>query len=259
MKRTFYLLVISLLSSVLLLGGCKDTYKVIKSNSRNEIVQRDFSTQDSLYGLVDPYKNKLENRMSEVINESVVDMEIGVPEGILGNYISDLVLSSGRLMSSESIDFCLLNNGGLRTPILKGEVTRGMIYELMPFENELVVLTMSGEKIAELIAYIAKKTYGATNAKSGVPVSGIRIRLGDGEVTDVMIGVKQFDPMQEYRVITSDYLSQGGDDMAFFLEPLKTVSLNIKLRDVILDYIQNLASKDIKMNGALDGRIYIAE
>lgn len=259
MKTTLYILILSFLSSIILLGGCKDRYKVIKSNSRNDVVQRDFSTQDSLYGLVEPYKSQLETKMSEVINECVVDMEIGVPEGLLGNYVSDLVLTSSRIKSSVGIDFCLLNNGGLRTPIMKGKVTRGMIYELMPFENELVVLTMSGEKIADLISYIAKKTYGATNAKSGVPVSGIRIRLGGGEVTDVMIGIKQFDPKKEYRVVTSDYLSQGGDDMTFFLDPLKTEKLNIKLRDVILDYIINLASKDIKMNAALDGRIYIAE
>lgn len=259
MKTTFYILIISFLSSIVLLEGCKDRYKVIKSNSRNEVVQRDFSTQDSLYDLVDPYKSKLTSKMSEVINQSVVDMEIGVPEGLLGDFVADLVLTSSRVISSNEIDFSLLNNGGLRTPIMKGDVTRGMIYELMPFENELVVLTLSGEKVTELVSYIAAKTYGATNAKSGVPVSGIRIRLAGGQVTDVMIGIRQFDPQKEYRVVTSDYLAQGGDDMTFFLNPIKTENLNVKLRDVILNYIINLASKDIKMNAALDGRIDIAE
>ena len=110
MKRTFYILIISLLSSIFLLGGCKDTYKVIKSNSRNEVVQRDFSTQDSLYGLITPYKNKLDSSMSEVLNHSEIDMEIGIPEGILGNYICDIVLSMGRNKSTGQIDFCLLNN-----------------------------------------------------------------------------------------------------------------------------------------------------
>ena len=235
MKTTVYILVSIMFFSAVLLQGCKDTYKVIKSNSRNEVVQRDFSTQDSLYGFVEPYKNKLESKMSEVLNESVVDMEIGVPEGVLGNFVADLVLTESRTKTTEFIDFSLLNNGGLRTPILKGEVTRRMVYELMPFENELVVLTLSGEKVAELITHVAKKTSGATSAKSGVPVSGIRIRMTNAEVTDVMIGMMQFDQDKEYRVVTSDYLAQGGDDMKFFLEPIKTESLNVKLRDVILD------------------------
>ncbi len=259
MKTTFYIFILALLSSTFLLGGCKDRYKVIKSNSRNEVVQRDFSTEDSLYGLVAPYKNKLETRMSEVINECSVDMEIGVPEGVLGNFVSDLVLVSSAELSQSDIDFSLLNNGGLRTPIMKGEVTRGMIYELMPFENELVVLTLSGEKVAELISYIAKKTQGATSAKSGVPVSGIRIELSNGEVADVEIGNEKFDPKQNYKVVTSDYLAQGGDDMIFFLNPIATEKLNVKLRDVILNYISELGSKNIKMNATLDGRIYIAE
>ena len=259
MKTTFYIFIFALLSSIILLEGCKDSYKVIKSNSRNEVVQTDFSTQDSLYGLVEPYKNKLDSMMSEVIGKSLIDMEIGVPEGLLGDFVADLVLVSSRLKYSGEIDFCLLNNGGLRTPIMKGDVTRGMIYELMPFENELVVVTLSGEKVVELINYITNKTYNATNAKSGVPVSGIRIRLGNGEVTDVMIGIKQFDPKKEYKVVTSDYLSQGGDDMTFFIDPIKTEELNVKLRDMILNYVINLGKKKIELNAALDGRIYIAE
>ena len=259
MKTTYSILIVALLSSVIFLEGCKHRYKVIKSNSKNEVVQTDFSTQDSLYGLVEPYKNQLENRMSEVINSSLIDMEIGVPEGLLGDFVADLVLPSSRLKYANQVDFCLLNNGGLRTPIMKGDVTRGMIYELMPFENELVVVTLGGEKVAELINYVAQKTFNATNAKSGVPVSGIRIRLGNGEVTDVMIGIKQFDPNKEYTVVTSDYLSQGGDDMTFFLDPIKTEGLDVKLRDVILEHVINLGKKEIKLNAALDGRVYIAE
>jgi 2',3'-cyclic-nucleotide 2'-phosphodiesterase (5'-nucleotidase family) len=259
MKTSFKFFFYLLFSLLILVAGCKDRYKVIKSNSRNDTVQRDFSTQDSLYAFIAPYKNKLDSSMSEVLCISEIDMEIGVPEGILGNYICDIVLSVGRQKTTEQIDFSLLNNGGLRTPIMKGEVTRGMIYELMPFENELVVVTLSGEKMVELIQYVATKTMGATNAKSGVPVSGIRIRMGNGEVTDVMVGMYQFDPAKSYNVVTSDYLAQGGDNMNFFLDPIKSESLNVKLRDAIIDYIITLKSKNINMNAALDGRVYIAE
>ena len=59
-----------------------------------------------------------------------------------------------RPSNNHHIDFCLLNNGGLRTSLPQGNITRRKIFELMPFENELVVVTISKEKMTDLKAYL---------------------------------------------------------------------------------------------------------
>lgn len=196
--------------------------------------------------------------MSEVLNTCNVDMERGVPEGLLNNFVADLTLSTARMKSTAFVDLCLLNNGGLRVPIMKGDVTRGMIFELMPFENELLVLDLAGEEMTDLINYIVKRSAGE-NTKTGVSMSGMRVTITDGKATQVMIGTTTFAPEKTYRVVTSDYLAGGGDEMTFFAGAVKSEKLNVRLRDAILDYIITLAKKDINIDAELDGRVYISE
>lgn len=244
--------------SALLLGSCTNSYKVIESSSKNNTVISELSTTDSLYVIAEPYKNKLESSMSEVMNIALVDLERGAPEGLLNNFVADLTLSVAKEYSAKNIDFCLLNNGGLRTPLMKGEVTRGMVYELMPFENELLVLDISGDQMVDLINYVVDRSIG-DNAKTGVSLSGMRVTISDGVATHVMMGVNTFDPEKTYRVVTSDYLAGGGDDMTFFTELESVEKLGVKLRDAILDYISTLAEKGINIDAELDGRVYIRE
>lgn len=244
--------------STLLLGSCTNSYKVIESSSANNTVISDLSTTDSLYVITMPYKTKLESSMSEVLNESVIDMEVGVPEGLLNNFIGDLTLSVARRKSSADVDISLLNNGGLRIPLLKGPVTRRMIFELMPFENELIVLDLPGEQMIELINYVVERSSGGV-ARTGVALSGMRVTISNGKAAHVMIGTQVFDEDQTYRVVTSDYLAGGGDEMYFFANASTTENLGVKLRDAIISYLTEINDKGIKLDAELDGRIYISE
>lgn len=244
--------------STLLLGSCTNSYKVIETSSANNTVISDLSTTDSLYVITKPYKSQLESSMSEVLNVSEVDLERDVPEGLLNDFIADLTLSVAREKSESFVDICLLNNGGLRTPIMKGDVTRGMLFELMPFENELLVLDLKGDQMIELINYIVDRSTGS-NSKTGVAISGIRVVISEGLASEVMVGIKKFDADKTYRVVTSDYLAGGGDEMTFFEGAVKSENINTKLRDAIIEYIVQMADKGIKIDAELDGRVYISE
>lgn len=245
--------------TVLLLDGCKNSYKVIETSSKNNTVDFDFSTSDSLYSLVRPFKERLEVSMSEVLNQADVDLEVGVPEGLLNNFVADLSVEMFEQKFSDlRLDICLFNNGGLRTPIVKGNVTRGMLFELMPFENELVLVKLSGAKVTEMIEYIVDRSLKGV-VRTGVSVSGVRIEIGNGVATKVLVQEIEFDADQDYYVLTSDYLAGGGDEMNFFLDPLEYHTLGMKLRDVIIDYIVQLKEKGLPIHSELDGRVYMAE
>jgi 2',3'-cyclic-nucleotide 2'-phosphodiesterase (5'-nucleotidase family) len=142
----------------------------------------------------------------------------------------------------------MLNNGGLRTSLPAGAISKGKIFELMPFENMLVVLTISGAQMKNLLAYIGKS--------KGVPVSGMQMKIdSEGGVKQVMIGGLPFDENKNYRVATSDYLAGGGDKMGFFKNPVSNELLSRKLRDALIEEMVMLQQQGKKLEPVLDKRI----
>jgi 2',3'-cyclic-nucleotide 2'-phosphodiesterase (5'-nucleotidase family) len=125
---------------------------------------------------------------------------------------------------------CILNNGGLRTALPKGEITRGKIFELMPFENELTVITLTGSNAMRMFEYLA--------GSGGAPVAGIKMGIDNGKPVHVYLGTESFDSLKTYRVVTSDYLANGGDKYSFFKQPLAREDLGIKVRDAIIHFIE---------------------
>lgn len=242
----------TLLLLPLVLSACSFSPK-IASVERNFVELNDsIVSPDSLtLALIAPYKKRIDNEMHEVLIISEMPFIKGQPESLLGNLIADLILKKSKEYYSdkeESIHFCLLNNGGLRTSLPIGEITRGKIYELMPFENELVVLTLSGEKTKMLFNYIARA--------EGMPVSGIKMGVSQGKAVNILINGQAFDESKNYKVVTSDYLSGGGDKMSFFNDPIKIENLNEKLRDAIIEYMKEEHKKGNLLNSKLDQRIY---
>ncbi len=199
------------------------------------------------------YREPLEEVMKSVIAYSEQSMERGTPEGLLNNFVADLTLKIGsRVYDPEDdkpIDFCLLNYGGLRTSIPKGAVTKSRVYELMPFENELVVVTLTPEKTYELFKYLA-------SSERGMPVSGIRLGIKDEYPEVIKIRGESFDENRNYKVLTSDYLAHGGDNMNFFLQPINYELVGIKLRDAIIHHMENVHEQGRKISSVLDERIF---
>ena len=105
---------------------------------------------------------------------------------------------------------------------------------LMPFENEIVVAELSGEKIKEMLTYLER-------AKTAHPVSGIQIEMDqDYKVTSAKIKGEEIDEDKTYFVATSDYLQKGGDNMSFFKNPIELYKVDYKLRNAIIDYFKKV-------------------
>ena len=188
--------------------------------------------------------------MNEVLIVSAEEFpkERGIPETKLGNLVADLSLEIANKLynptDNHNIDFCLLNNGGLRTSLPKGEITRGKIFELMPFENELVVVTITKPNLVTLIEYL--KSVG------GQPISGGLTIKSESGIADV---VADWSNYRSIKILTSDYLANGGDNMNFFLNPIKIEPIGIKLRDAIIQYCKEQNKQGKQLVGKLDGRI----
>ena len=206
--------------------------------------------------IIEIYRAPLQEEMNRVLVYSAEPMRKGTPEDLLNNFVADLVLDVGRRLyhaeGGQQIDFCLLNYGGLRTSLPQGPITTSSVFELMPFENEMVVLSLTPENTWALFEYVASRSVGT-------PVSGIRIGIKDRQVYDVSIGGEPFDPDRIYNVLTSDFLAGAGDNMRFFLDPVRADIIGMRIRDAIILYMEEQHAAGNRITSKLDGRIYYAE
>jgi 2',3'-cyclic-nucleotide 2'-phosphodiesterase (5'-nucleotidase family) len=191
---------------------------------------------------------KMDSIMNEVLGRSDQELLKGLPESSLGDFVSDAVLKkTNENYPVVAADICLLNNGGLRSQLPKGTITLGNVFELMPFENAITVLTLSGEKTKQLFESLVEN--------NGAPFAGATVIAKGKKMTELKINGKDFDITKTYKVATSDYLAAGGDKYLFFNDPIKIEPLNYKLRDAIVDYIKDETKKGKTIKVEMDGRI----
>ena len=232
-----------------LLSSCLSYRPVIKYDSA--IYEIKPSLADSAMNAhIAPYKSEMDQEMNVILAVSQQPMERGTPAGLLGNFVTDVILKKSKEYCADScnIDFCVLNNGGLRNSLPKGNITRGNVFELMPFENTVVIVTLNGSEIKELADFIANK--------GGVPVSGLRMKIKNGMASEVTIGERALDLNRRYTVSTSDYLANGGDNMTFFSKTIRTISTGKKVRDIIIEHLSEENQKGRTIVVKEDGRIY---
>ncbi|HIA10820.1 MAG TPA: hypothetical protein EYN69_01950 [Flavobacteriales bacterium] len=237
--------------------SCSDTAKITKVESSMIVFSAETTPEidAATVELIKPYKMKLEADMSAVLALNEAAMFKSNPEGALGNFVADLTLKKTNDYCKESgikpANLCLLNNGGLRTSLPEGEITKRRVFELMPFENELVILTLSGAKTQQLFNYLGRI--------NGMPLSGATMSINNKKPGDVMIGGVAMDTTKQYRVVTSDYLAYGGDKMRFFKNPVNFELVHHKLRDAIIEFIIEEHAAGRKLSAKKDGRIKVVE
>lgn len=232
-------------------SACKNK-KAIQANRLNNVEINNSSASDSLVSsMIQPYKTELDKKMLDTLNFAEVDLLKGRPESTLGNFVADLSFEIGTAVyqpeDGKAIDFCLLNEGGLRVAIAKGPITLGTTYEVMPFRNELVVITMSYEKTMELFDYLA--------LSGGEPISKASMVIKDGMAKDILINGQAPDSTRNYKVLTSDYLARGGDKMYFFTEAIQSETIGVLLRDAIIEYIIAEEASGNRISSKIEGRI----
>lgn len=189
--------------------------------------------------------------MNVVVGTTKQALSKDQPEGLLGNFVADLCLEETRKHyqpdDNKNVDFCFLNNGGLRAALPEGKITRRNIFEVMPFENELIILAISGYDVSLLLNYMV--------SKGGIPVSGLRFKMKDNKAFDVVINNAPFDSLKTYKVVTSDYLANGGDNLFFLAAAKQRQYVQLKLRDAILQYCEQLKAEGKIIDPKLDNRI----
>lgn len=194
-----------------------------------------------------PYKKRVDAEMNVVIGQAAETMRGHAPESLLSNFSADVYRSTASEFLGEKVDIAIVNLGGLRTQIPAGPITLRKVFELMPFENELVILWLKGDKLNDLCQYFA--------GMGGEGVSGLRMTIDNKKAVDITIGGQPLDLNKTYSIATNDYLAGGNDKMSQLAMYVKRTNTSIKVRNMLLDYIKAESKKGNMIQSKLDGRI----
>jgi len=234
-------------------GSCSPKIAII-TNSKSDKIALDSTTEayaDRDYEAhLRPIKQKIDTEMSVVIGSAVEPMKAHKPESLLSNFNADVYRQVASDFLGEKVDIAIVNMGGIRTEIPAGDITIRKVFELMPFENELVILWLKGDKLQELLNFFA--------SVGGEGVAGLQMEIQNKKAVNVTIGGIPLSSDKLYSIATNDYVAEGNNGMSQLTMCEKKVNTHLKIRNVLIDYIKGETSKGNKIQSKLDGRIRYA-
>lgn len=199
------------------------------------------------------YKTKVDSIMEPVIGKSEMGMTVQRPESALANLVADVLRNSATPYIGKPADVGLMNIGGVRNSLNKGDIKYRDIFEILPFQNSLCIVSIKGSVLKNLAANII--------LVGGEAISNMQIVANKAqEVTSVTVGGKPIDDNKVYTVATIDYIAEGNDRMDPLLQHEGIVcNEEATVRELFVEYIKSETAKGRTIKSAVEGRIKIME
>lgn len=216
----------------------------------------------SVQSIETPIKAAIADREVQAIVDRSQAEIVPVKSVALGRTVNDLshdryelsVLgqwSSDALRQLTGVDIAFQNGGGLRTSIPAGLITMGNLYEVMPFDNTLVTMDLTGEQVLQVLNH-------GINGKAGtVQFSGLQVKIdssrpyGDQLVEVRLSDGKLLDPAGTYKIVTNDFMASGGDEFTVLKAGRNITDTFIPLRDALADAVKKAGVLNIKKDERL--------
>src|SRR5690606_20727159 len=119
---------------------CNRAYTPQEVSGQNMYLSDTLAVDSVMLAFIEPYKNTIHERMDFGLVKTNIDLVNKRPEGSLGNFVADALLNQAKKLHGKNIDLAFTNTSGLRLEkIPVGNIKLGQIYELIPFDNKVVV------------------------------------------------------------------------------------------------------------------------
>jgi len=226
--------------ALVFLMSCKQEMHLTRIEGKRIEINDSLTGNQDIEDFIKPFREHVNNDLDSVLAYSVATYtkNDGELNTAIGNFMADAVKEMAspvfKTRTGNDIDIVMLNHGGIRSILSKGDITSRTAYQIMPFENSVVITGLKGTSVKEMVNYLQK-------AKRAHPISGMSITLNaDFELLEAKIKGEAIDDNKTYYVATNDYLYNGGDNMSFFRQGDSLYKLDYKIRNVLIDYFKKV-------------------
>lgn len=224
-------------------------YKIIKMDA-----SYDTHVDSKLQKYVQRQKKTLDQKMNEVIGQCTTTMTSFAPASPLSNFLTDLLLNkSGQYTNDPTFkqcDLALLNFGGIRSQLSSGNVTIGNIYSISPFDNYIVFLEIKGSELRKALNRFRP-------AKNDAPFAGAQIVYQGDYPSKILIQGKAIDNDKLYRIVTLNFISEGGDNILKDVHYERSLYTNTIFRDFLVTEIREMTRGGLSITPISDNRVDI--
>jgi len=210
----------------------------------------------AVMAIVEKYEKRVSLALDEKIGTAAVDLDgenVRMRETNLGDFVADIIRKTA------GADAAIINGGGIRTSINRGDIFVKDVYAVLPFDNYIVAVKLTGRQLRQALEHgvsAVERGEGRFPQVSGISFTYSPHASAGSRVKEVLVGGKPLDPSRMYAVATNDFLAAGGDGYTAFGEAVResndfaVVGGMLKgeklvysdsgrwLRDVVIEYIK---------------------
>jgi 2',3'-cyclic-nucleotide 2'-phosphodiesterase (5'-nucleotidase family) len=221
------------------------------------LVDESLAPDPAIEKLIEPYSAKV-RELTNVIGKLQGELiRGGIGAGSLGNFVTDALRSQAARKLGHPVPVLITNAGGLRKSALAaGDIRASDIFELLPFENALIQLDLTGAQLLNLLNVVLTRR----DAQSGARIT---YRLNEQNNPE-MVSIKlvdsagkeiEIDPKKTYQLVTIDYLLGLRSGPYSLLQEGRNVKpLDLTMRDAVLEYVKSETAAGRRISPNLDGR-----
>lgn len=203
---------------------------------------------------IENLRSQMGEKLNVVIGQAAMDMPRYKPQSPLSNFLVDQLFIFGNQYFKQnniqdSIDLALINFGGIRASLNAGKITVENMYQIAPFDNYAVILYVKGSELRKMYKKFSEKENGALSHSQTI--------FQNGRIVSYTINGAPIDEQKTYRLITLDFLQNGGDGFLDGVVYEKVIYTGVLIRDVYTERITQLTSEGKKIEVKMDQRVII--
>jgi 2',3'-cyclic-nucleotide 2'-phosphodiesterase (5'-nucleotidase family) len=243
-KSNYPLILITLFLHV----SCNPAFRSASVQYGNYRIRQADNADAAINQLIKPYSDSINKSMNDVIGENATLLEKKSKKSELGYFMADAFLYMAKQKFSTNVDAAFVNHGGIRlNELTAGKITRGKIFELMPFDNLLVLQKVNGRILKQYLDTLA--------LGDAVNLSGISMTISDTKAKNIMVGDRPLDENKDYILANSDYNINNSE----LLKSLPVQNIGYLQRDAIIDYVIMFSRNGKKISVENNNRVVYAE
>lgn len=232
-------------------AACNTTYQTSTVQYKDYRISSKQPASNELSSMLKPYADSVNKSMNDIVAVAGIALEKKQPEGTLGNLLADAMMAKAKEKFNTQVDAVFMNSGGIRLPsIAAGDITRGKIFELSPFDNQIVLLKLTGKILQQFL--------DTTAIRGGWPTAGCTYQIKNKKAVNITIGGQPVKENMEYTIGMVDYVANGGDNCDM-LKSIPQQSRGYLFRDAIIEYFADAYKQGKTLISKTENRVSYAE